>query len=351
MNVAGFSYHEALKTTLSDFFDEFSAELPELSDKGMWALSILKDYSLRPSKRVRGSIAAMIVDSAKGTTNDPAALRLGAAIELIQNHLLIVDDVMDRSAMRRGEPTAHKLYEHAFSPADSREAEMVGVLVGMIAQHASSLLLLSTNASHTNIHDALRILERSTLITDIGQIDDIDQQIDKGVSTDALLRKYAQKSSYYSFVAPLEAALALVNGQSDTAHADAEAFGIAAGIAFQLRDDYLGIYGETDKTGKPNLDDIHEGKYTYMIHQALQVASEEQGNELRSILGNDLAGETELQRVRDILDTTGAKHEALRLGESYGTQAKTAARTATSWGATEAGILESLITFAMEREN
>ncbi len=347
----GLDYHAALAKTLQASFDELEVSLPALSEKGKWALAMLRDYSLRPSKRIRGSIAAMIVDSAKGTKNDPAGLKLGAAIELIQNHLLIVDDVMDRSTKRRGQPTAHVAYERDFTYARGREAEMVGILVGMIAQHASSLLLLGTNAPDANKHDALAILERSTLITDIGQIDDLDQQLGRGTTTDDLLRKYAEKSSYYTFVAPIEAALALVHGKQPMHRTDAERYGIPAGIAFQLRDDYLGIFGDTSKTGKPNLDDIHEGKNTLMVHMALENADESTQTAIRAIVGDVTATEVELVRLRDLLSATGAADMAMQQGRQYADTAKEAAHSASSWGEAEAAILESIITFIVERDN
>jgi geranylgeranyl diphosphate synthase type I len=349
--LSGLEYHQPLAEVLREFFDELEASLPPLSTKGQWALDTLKEYSLRPSKRIRGSIAAMLVDTAKGVKNDPAGLRLGAAIELIQNHLLIVDDVMDGSTTRRGEATVHIAYERDFPYARGREAEMVGILVGMIAQHASSLLLLGAKAPAENKQAALAILERSTLITDIGQIDDLDQRLGRDVSTDALLQKYAQKSSYYTFVSPIEAALALVYGVQPWHRKDAEDYGLPAGVAFQLRDDYLGIYGDTSKTGKPNLDDIHEGKYTLMVHLALQAADEPTKKAIQAIVGDHSATEKELHKLRLLLEQTGGKNGALQKGQQYAEEAKAAAHAASSWGSAEAAILESILTFAMEREN
>jgi len=349
--IPGLDYHRPLAETLREFFDDIDTKLPPLSQKGQWALNTLKEYSLRPSKRIRGSIAAMIVDSARGVKNDPAGLRLGAAIELIQNHLLIIDDVMDGSTMRRGSATAHVAYEQDFPYAHGRESEMVGILIGMMAKHLSSLLLLGSAGTSNNNQAALAILERSTIITDLGQIDDLDQQLGREVSTDTLLKKYAQKSSYYTFVAPIEAALALVHGAQPQHRQDAESYGLPAGIAFQLRDDYLGIYGEINKTGKPNLDDVHEGKYTLMIHLALQSADTATEKAIRSIVGNRSATVKELYELRRLLNSTGAKDGALKEGEQYAMQAKKSAHTAVSWGSEEAGILESIINFAMEREN
>lgn len=349
--IPGLDYYEPLARTLVAFFDELETDLPPLSKKGRWALAMLQNYSLRPSKRIRGSIAAMMYDHATKQQGDPRGLALGASIELIQNYLLIVDDVMDRSTMRRGQPTAHIAYERDFPYSRGREAEMIGMLVGMIAHHASNMLLVKSGGSPEHIRATMAVLERTTLLTGIGQIDDLDQQIGRDVSTEAMLRKYAQKSSYYTFAAPIEAALTLANGADAAYRRDAENYGIPAGIAFQLRDDYLGIYGETAKTGKPNLDDVHEGKYTLMVHLALEAADAATKKKILAIVGDASAGEPELEVLRTVLREVGATDEALQRGKTYADQAKTAAKRATSWGKKEAAILEDIITFAMEREN
>jgi geranylgeranyl diphosphate synthase type I len=293
----------------------------------------------------------MMYDHAVGAQNDTRGLALGASIELIQNYLLIVDDVMDRSTMRRSLPTAHIAYERDFLYARGREAEMIGMLVGMIAHHASNMLLLGSGSDADHVRAAMAVLERTTLITGIGQIDDLDQQLGREVGTEAMLRKYAQKSSYYTFAAPIEAALTLANGANDSYRLDAEEYGIPAGIAFQLRDDYLGIYGETKKTGKPNLDDVHEGKYTLMVHLALEAADDTTKKRIRAIIGDHAAGEAELTTLRTLLQQTGATDDAMAKAAHYAEQAKRAARTASSWGKEEADILEAIISFAMEREN
>ncbi len=87
-----------------------------------------------------------------------------------------------------------------------------------------------------------------------------------------------------------------------------------------------------------------------MIHLALQTADATTEKAVRSIVGNRTATVEDLYELRKLLDNTGAKDGALKEGEQYAMQAKKAAHTAVSWGNKEAGILESIITFAMERE-
>lgn len=186
-------------------------------------------------------------------------------------------------------------------------------------------------------------------ITGFGQIDDMHQAMGANVTEDDLLRKYKQKSSYYSFVDPIETALLLAGKDPSMARLDAEAYGIPAGVAFQLRDDYLGIFGDTDTTGKPNLDDIREGKYTLMMHYALEAATAIQAEKLISILGDPAADSSDLDTVRAILEETGASERAMKEAHAYAARAGEAAREAASWDSAFGDLLEALVDFSVER--
>lgn len=344
------TYQPALEQAMAALFDDFRHTLPVISKDSQWALEALREYSLRPSKRIRGSLAAALYDYATATTLSDEAVRLGVTVELLQNYLLIVDDVMDRSAIRRGEPALHKLYEVHYSDAGEHETHMAGVLIGLLAQHCANATLLGGNYAPDRLQQALSLLHLHMAVTDIGQIDDMRQQINHlPISQAALLRKYRQKSSYYSFVNPLEMALVLAGKDKEVAKRDAEAFGLPTGVAFQLRDDYIGIFGDSSTTGKPNLDDIREGKYTLMVHYALEKATDEERESLLAILGSPTADEHSLEAVREIIHNTTADKRAMAEAEQYATRAKEAARVATSWDKDLAAILETLVDFTVER--
>lgn len=339
------TYATPLGREIDRVIDEFESELPDISPRARWVIDQIRGYSARPSKRMRGSLAAAMYDHASGQTQSPAGLRLGAAIEIMQNFLLITDDVFDHSLLRRGQPTLHEAYKTEFH-GDENEAAAIGVLAGGIAQHIASLALLSTDESPEHIQVALTWLQRDIAITGIGQVDDIAQSFGREFTREELLRKYHQKSSYYSLVNPLTVGLALAGRDG---RADAEAYGLPAGVAFQIRDDYLGIFGDTDETGKPNLDDIHEGKHTLMVEFALEQASDEQCAAMTRILGNTDAGQVELDELRDILQSSGAAQASLDEARDYGERAKQAAHIAESWSPEFAAMLEELVDFAIER--
>jgi geranylgeranyl diphosphate synthase type I len=103
----------------------------------------------------------------------------------------------------------------------------------------------------------------------------------------------------------LQLGFALAGKVDPTLLAACEAFGVPAGIAFQLHDDHLGIFGDI-ATGKSNHDDLREGKFTLMVAHASAQADGGQKKKLQALLGNAEATEDDLKAFRDILLATGA---------------------------------------------
>jgi len=343
------SYQAPLETSIKAIFDEFSEQIPEHSLDTQWALETLHEYALRPSKRIRGSLAAYTYDTATRQSQSRDGLRLGAALEFIQNHLLIIDDVMDRSSMRRGAATVHELHKNNFS-SSAKTSDNAALIVGMLAQQVSSFALTYLEAAPATVLNVIQSLHRNVAITDIGQFDDMHQTVAEApIPYNDVIRRYQQKSSYYSFVAPIESALLLAGKPADQSQRDARSVGIPAGVAFQLQDDYIGIFGDASKTGKHNLDDIHEGKYTMLMHYALQQANAADIRQLRSILTNQNAGGSELELVRNILKRSGAVEKVYDEMQRYAVDAKNAAHSAMSWNESYAKYVCTLIDFVVER--
>ena len=334
-----------LEKILGDLVDEF----PEnLSPQSHWALQELTDYVRRPGKRLRGSLAAYTYDYLKGNSApSKQALQLGAVLELLQNYLLIIDDVMDQSPLRRGQPTVHVLYKSAYPDATLHEADMVAINVGLLAQHIAGMVLTEIEEKADNIQTVNRIIHRNIATTGLGQIDDLYEQISRKVSTADIERKHLLKSAYYTFINPLQAGFALA-GVSDSKN-DIVKYGGPAGTAFQVHDDYLGIFGDDTETGKANLDDIREGKYTFMVQYTLSHAETEDVAKLTRILGNERATAADLLLVRDIFTKIGAVEANRRLEKESVAAAVVAAESSDLWSKDFAGMLVDLVAYSVER--
>ena len=335
-----------IEKVLRDFTEEVQLEVDD--KQATWALSTIRDYALRPGKRLRGALAACLYDAKTGETYAEVGLSLAAVIELMHDYLLILDDVMDRSATRRGLPTVHEQYQKQFSHigADGFESDMMAINVGLLVQHIASW---SLSGMDVNTKIVQQIMHRNIGITGFGQMADVAGTVTRPATSEQIIKKYYKKSSIYTFVNPLLCALALAGDTDETAQRQVEAFGLPAGLAFQLRDDWLGIFGSPEESGKSNLDDIHEGKNTFLVQETLGRCTEAQKKTLLEITGNEQATEDDLKVVKDVMVQTGAVDVAQVLMEKAGREACEAARASSLWASDFADLLRQVVQYSMER--
>jgi geranylgeranyl diphosphate synthase type I len=323
----------------------------ELSDHSRQALAHLAEYSTRAGKRIRGSLAALAYDTAASTSRAKQAIQLGVVLELMQNYLLIVDDVMDRSTHRRSQPTVHELYRELTADfGGEHEANMLAVNIGVLAQHLANLLLSMIDVPAQR-RDAFRVLHTNIAATGFGQLDDLYQQLGRPVSAEDIARKYRLKSSYYTFINPLQLGFVLAGAASPEKLQASVDFGEPAGIAFQLHDDYLGVFGESSKLGKPSLDDVREGKYTLLMHYALEHAVASERKQLEAILGKGDADEADLQTVQAILESSGAKAYSQAQARAQVARAKAALQSGVLGSPEFRDTLAALVDYSVSREH
>ena len=155
---------------------------------------------------------------------------------------------------------------------------------------------------------------------------------------DALARRVALlKSARYTVTRPLQLGAALAPRPAGGAALTAVlgAYGDAVGLAFQLRDDVLGLFGEPAVTGKSRLDDLREGKRTLLVVRALHLAPDDDARFLAGALGDPQLDEATAERCRAIVASSGAlasvealiaarRDEAIRAARSVGEPARTA---------------------------
>lgn len=345
-------YRQEINRSLVAYFAE-APELPvPLTPVAEQALGMIAEFTLRPGKRVRGALAALAYDNLSGQRLSASGQKLAVVMELLQSYLLVLDDVTDLSEMRRGEPTVHRLYEHAYDRRiSSRTAEQLASYAAMIIQHLANVLLLEAAESADRIRATAKRMHQNVALTGFGQMDDVLQQVGEEADKADIIRKYTLKTSYYTFVNPLQMGMALAGVTDEVVYKQVAAFGVAAGIAFQLHDDYLGIFGSQEKTGKPSADDIREGKLTLLMQYALEHGSEADIHELKRYLGNPDVGDVEVQKVRDILSRSGATMEVQAETRRYASEAKRELAGITVWDKEFKLLLEYLVEYAISRES
>ena len=255
-------------------------------------------------KRLRPAFSHWAWVGAGGDPDDLRIVRTGAALELLHAFALVHDDVMDGSATRRGRPTVHIDYTamHAaghWQGEDRRFGEGVAILIGDLACVYADAFMNDADPTAITIWNELRV----ELL--IGQYLDVTGSAKGDVDLEGAHRIAEYKSGKYTIERPLHLGAALA-GRFDDLEPVLTAYGSPLGVAFQLRDDVLGIFGDSEITGKPVGDDLREGKPTPLLATARQHASTAQRERLSRVGAPDLS-EDEVVELQQIVIDTGAR--------------------------------------------
>ena len=257
---------------------------------------------------------------AGGGADGPEIARAAAAIEFLHTFAVIHDDVIDRSDLRRGEPTTHRVFTDRLAGSE-RLGSSVAVLAGDLAQALADRLLAESGFAAERILAAFEPFNRMRAEAVAGELLDLLASGDPGAG-EALARKVAAlKSGSYTVVGPLQVGAALAS--ADPAVMDAlTRYGRPLGEAFQLRDDVLSTFGDPLLTGKARDTDIREGKPTALVAKAWRVGSLQVRDLLASRLGSPDLSPEEVEEVRAAIRSTGALMETVELIGELAARAK-----------------------------
>jgi geranylgeranyl diphosphate synthase, type I len=264
----------------------------------------LARFVLSGGKRLRPAFCHWAYVGAGGGPTDDLVIDTGAAFELLHAFALVHDDVMDGSDTRRGDPTIHLEFHrrHATSGwrGESRRfGEGVAILVGDLADVFADRLLSRAP------DEAFAVWNELKIELNVGQYLDVLGTARPGTDLATAHRIARYKSGKYTIERPLHVGAALF-GRYDELRDDLSAYGSPLGEAFQLRDDILGVFGDTTRTGKPVGDDLREGKPTPLLATAVQRATGDDAALLDRVGAPDLADD-EVRALQDVLVRTGAK--------------------------------------------
>ena len=281
----------------------------------------------RGGKRLRAALAYWAFRAYGGAAGAAEAYELGAAVELFQASALLHDDLIDESVTRRGEPTANQFlllqHQRAGWRGDPAKYGFAGaLLLGDIAlslaydaaNDAARLAVGRGSLDDDGAETFRKTLSQMCQTVFLGQYLDILAENDTSVSAEAaidraLLIAHA-KSASYSAEFPLRLG-AILAGASAAQAEELAKLGIPLGIAFQLRDDLLGVFGDSGVTGKPAGDDIRQGKRTLLIEKALGRGSAYDREILLGYLGKPDLTPTELEQARAIIQPAVAEIEGV----------------------------------------
>ena len=297
---------------LDSFLSEATAQLNAIDSHLIPVSSALRDFlsggkRLRPLFAIAGYVGA-------GGSQEPAHLealcKASLSLELLQACALIHDDMMDGSDTRRGAPAIHKRFEREHQErfgvgASEAFGNAAALLLGDLALVLSTQALHQSGISDTQLRSVNPIFDAMKVELMAGQYLDMNAGSREEVSVDDALKIAIYKSGKYTIERPLHFGGALALGTPELFEVYSD-YGIPLGIAFQLRDDLLGVFGDSTLTGKPAGDDLLEGKRTTLIAYALSNLAPLEVAAFKKSFGNRAASRDEIDMMRDLVNTSGA---------------------------------------------
>ncbi|HTH72612.1 MAG TPA: polyprenyl synthetase family protein [Candidatus Pristimantibacillus sp.] len=270
---------------------------------------IFLDILERGGKRIRGALVMAGYEMCGGTDRK-MVVQAARAIEMIHAYALIVDDIQDRSALRRGKPTAHELLaayhgKHGFRGDAHHAGISLALSAAMVGSHAAQTVLANLDTDPEARLKALSITNRTMVITAHGQTLDILNELVEQPSEEDIERVLEWKTALYTVINPLHVGMVLAGAGCEATDAITP-YGHFAGKAFQITDDILGIFGEEKDLGKTPGDDIREGKGTLLVLYALEHAKPADKAFLQKCLGSPGLTLAEFERCKEIIKTSGA---------------------------------------------
>ena len=294
---------ERVERRLRELLDHETQRWGALDPDLVPPLHALEQLVLGGGKRLRPAFCHWGFIGAGGVDGAPVVTDAGAAFELLQAFALVHDDVMDGSSTRRGARAAHLVFsdrhEVGFWRGEPRRfGEGVAILIGDLAHVYADQFMADANEQAMAIWAELRIE------LNVGQYLDILGTARGDTELERARRIARYKSGKYTIERPLHVGAALAGAPAATFTALSR-YGDPLGEAFQLRDDLLGAFGDSARTGKPVGDDLREGKPTPLLAIAASRATAEQAT-LLSLVGSPSLSADDITTVQQVLVDTGA---------------------------------------------
>lgn len=334
-------------TLVAEIVNDFGAKSP-------WSNEVATEfeaYLTNPGKFLRPLLVLFAYETYARKPVSTAYIRVALSLELLHIYLLIHDDIMDQSLLRRGGPALHKRFEKSHLDLELRGNSAhygmsLALLVGDMVSNLAESIWTDSIDSQT-IPSTLRS-QFDQLKSEVywGQFLDVRLSVDRKVPTlEAILQVMREKTGRYSIYRPMQIGVLSARCPEPTW---LEPFALATGVAYQTTDDLLGTFGDQQKTGKSIDADLVERKITPLVHFAFEGADQSDLELLnRYYLQEDSV--ISPNTIKAILKKTGSDAKTRALARTYGNEAKSVLAQS-NLDAQAKGLLEELISFILVRE-
>ncbi len=273
----------------------FPAEPARLYDAAEYILSI-------KGKRIRPVMCMMANELFTPVTDD--TIHAAIAVELFHNFTLIHDDIMDRAAIRRGQPTVHEKFGNA-----------TAILAGDVMLIAAYDYLKKVNIRY--LTRTLNLFNDAARKVCEGQELDMEFESLKDVSMDQYIGMISLKTSVLLAVSLRLGAL--LGGAGLANQENLYEFGRNLGIAFQIQDDYLDVYGNPETFGKKRGGDIMANKMTFLLLRTREIAGSNQKKKLEELMS--LTDESKIDEIIQLYNECGVGDWSREMKSKYLQQA------------------------------
>lgn len=316
----------SVNDTLNEFFEESIEDATRIDPSYRQLWEVLYGLIRSGGKRLRPRMT-LLAYKAFGGRDETVIVPIAAAQELLHFSLLIHDDIIDRDYTRYGTLNVAGRYKEAYSKFITHPEDQVhfahgaAILGGDLMLSGAHQLIARSDLGDKEKTTAQHLLSKSVFEVAGGELLDTESSFVPYSDGDALkIARY--KTAGYSFATPLITG-ASIAGASESQLELLNEFAIVLGTAFQLVDDLLGVFGEEATTGKSTTSDIIEGKRTYMVERAVSKMTTLEKKRFDTSFGNHAATENEIEDVKQLLISTGAKAATERQINEYAATATT----------------------------
>ena len=300
---------EKIEARINEILDK---EIKKYNDNEFIKESIMELKRLSSSgKRVRGyliKLGAMLFGK-----DDDSYVDLAAAIEIFQTAILIHDDIIDEAEKRRGMETINSKYPGHIGISKA-------ICIGDLGFFISYRIINNANISNELKEEIVKVYSKTLHNTVNGEIVDVelplkDLNYHKEMDEKIIYDIYVNKTAWYTIIGPVLIGAASANASLE----DKEKLikmGTYLGIAFQIKDDLLGIYSNVNDMGK-TLNDIKEGKQTIIYKYAIDNANADELKIIKKYYGNPLVTKKESNIITKLFEKLGARKNAEELVKEY----------------------------------
>jgi len=276
----------------------------------------IREFTLREGKRIRPLLLILSYMGYCKTQKriHPSIYRASTCIELLHNFMLIHDDIIDRSSLRRGKPTLHKILGKTIKNTDQVKLGYdLAIIAGDIVYALAIDAFLSIQEEPIRKEKALKYFIQTAAFTAMGEFIDTIHGVDtlNSVKEKDVFLNYTLKTARYTFDCPLVSG-AILAGAPKVDIKKLAQLGILVGQAFQIQDDIIGIFDTQKNIGKSILSDLTESKKTLLVSHAYATLEPSKRKEFEKIFNQKRKTYRDLMTVRKIFIQSRSIHYSLK---------------------------------------